>query len=225
MTLQYLSRASLALCLLVLTACASTPEPAPVEAKPPVKVVKKAPVVTSTVVSSNPLPKRARLKKLKRKAGVSAKQTKQVFTGVESRKVVRPTEGVANDQELSPQANASNLKNRGQRRVQSPILRKMLRQADEAALKQQWSQSESYLERALRVDSRNAAVWQRLAEVKLAQDRPLKAIQFARKSISLSTGNVAIAERGWMVVEESNIRLNKPERAAMARKKRVLLRN
>jgi len=96
---------------------------------------------------------------------------------------------------------------------------KMLRQADMAAASEEWSKAENYLERALRVEPRSAVVWQRLAEMKLAQDRPHQAIQFSRKAITLAKGDKVVIKRGWLVVEESNTRLNNPSKAAYARQK------
>jgi len=200
---------------LLLTACATTSD-VDSTAKVDEASIKKAqkPVVVvpeSTVVSSNPMPKRARLKRLEKQPPRLVK-----------RQVVKPETGVFSGSGVvnGGQENVTTSKPKAAARtVESPILRKMLRQADMAAANSEWSKAENYLERALRVEPRSAVVWQRLAEMKLAQDRPHQAIQFSRKAITLAKGDKVVIKRGWLVVEESNIRLNNPSKAAYARQK------
>jgi len=203
-------KASLTVIVLFLAACASTPSDnnEPVEVpetkvntpKPQVEVIEK-----STVVSSNPLPrKKGRLKKEPLKT-----VEKQSASTKSTSKYTKPGQQSSVSQGGTKKSS---------RNLESPIIRKMLRQADMAARNRQWSKAENYLERALRVDSKNAIVWQKLAEVKLAQDRPNQAIQFARKSIALASGNSRITKQGWSIVEESNRRLNRPSKTRSQRR-------
>jgi len=205
---KYVQLTILAVAML-LTACASTPSvDSNIQTNVPITKPQKPKVVVpeSTVISSNPIPKRAKLKRLN-------KQPQQVA----KTKVLQPESSVfANNNSKVSTTSKPKAANRA---IESPILKKMLRQADMAAAKSEWSKAENYLERALRVEPRSAVVWQRLAEMKLAQDRPHQAIQFSRKAITLAKGNKAVIKRGWLVVEESNIRLNNPSKAAFARQK------
>lgn len=56
------------------------------------------------------------------------------------------------------------------------------------------------LERALRIDPRNASLWYRLAAVRLEQGSPAQAEQLALKSITLSAGDRALQARTWALV-------------------------
>lgn len=53
----------------------------------------------------------------------------------------------------------------------------------------------SSIERALRIDPNNAALWIELAEVKLADDDPLQAEQMARKALTLAGSDPALTAR------------------------------
>ncbi len=56
------------------------------------------------------------------------------------------------------------------------------------------------LERAIRIDPRNAALWYHLATVRLSQGNPAAAEQMAVKSNSLATGNTAQQARNWDLI-------------------------
>lgn len=56
------------------------------------------------------------------------------------------------------------------------------------------------LERAIRIDPRNAALWYHLATVRLSQGNPTAAEQLAVKSNSLATGNTAQQARNWNLI-------------------------
>jgi len=56
------------------------------------------------------------------------------------------------------------------------------------------------LERALRIDPRNARLWYQLAVVRLEQGRAAQAEQLALKSNALSAGDRALLARSWALV-------------------------
>lgn len=56
------------------------------------------------------------------------------------------------------------------------------------------------LERALRIDPRNAGLWHRLAAVRLQQGKVAQAEQLALKSNALSAGDRALQARNWALV-------------------------
>lgn len=81
------------------------------------------------------------------------------------------------------------------------------------AVKQLWDQSNvSYrsgnldtavtqLERALRIDPEDPAMWSRLAEFKIRQNNPGQAETLARKSNALTADNPVLTYRNWLIIE------------------------
>lgn len=59
------------------------------------------------------------------------------------------------------------------------------------------------LERALRIDSRNAEIWQRLAAVRLQQGQFGLASSLAAKSISLAGNDIDLIERNETIIEQA----------------------
>lgn len=101
----------------------------------------------------------------------------------------------------------------------SPVLRRLLAKAETARAQQNWTQSEAYLERALRIEPKNALVWHRMALVKLQQSKNNQAIQFASKSNTLARGDGGLKRRNWSVIADANTALNRPVKADKARRK------
>lgn len=101
----------------------------------------------------------------------------------------------------------------------SPVLRNLLAKAETARAQKDWIQSEVYLERALRIESKNALVWHRLALLKLQQSKNNQAIQFASKSNTLARGDGRLKRNNWSVIAEANTALNRPVKADEARRK------
>jgi tetratricopeptide (TPR) repeat protein len=61
----------------------------------------------------------------------------------------------------------------------------------------------AYVERAIRLNSRDASLWLRLARLQLDANRPASAEQIAQRAIALA-GNVADQQRrGWLLVAEA----------------------
>ena len=101
----------------------------------------------------------------------------------------------------------------------SPVLRGLLAKSETAKAQQNWTQSEVYLERALRIEPKNALVWHRMAIVKMKQNKHNQAIQFASKSNTLARGDEGLKRRNWSVIADANTALNRPEQANSARNK------
>jgi len=59
----------------------------------------------------------------------------------------------------------------------------------------------SSIERALRIDPNNAALWVELGEIKLADDDPEQAQMMARKALTLAGGNPGIAARAERLID------------------------
>ena len=73
------------------------------------------------------------------------------------------------------------------------------------------------LERAVRVDPRNAMVWYRLARVRLAQGQWQAAANLAAKSNSLAGAEVELQRRNWLLIAEARTRLGDSAGARAAR--------
>ena len=74
----------------------------------------------------------------------------------------------------------------------------------------------SSLERAIKIQPRNAGLWQRIAELRLEQYKPRLALDLARKSNALASGNRALKSRNWKLIAEAQRLLGKPEAALKA---------
>lgn len=101
----------------------------------------------------------------------------------------------------------------------SPVVKKLLQQAEQARARQDWSQSEVYLERALRISPKSALVWHRMSLLKLEQNKNNQAIQFASKSNTLARSDNGLRRRNWSVIAEANTALGRPLKAIEARRK------
>ena len=98
----------------------------------------------------------------------------------------------------------------------SPVVKKLLQQSQQASQEKAWPQAEAHLERALRINPRNALVWQRLSQVKLQQGKWHQAIQFASKSNTLARRDHSLKQQNWRTIADANQRLGQPERAKAA---------
>ncbi len=72
------------------------------------------------------------------------------------------------------------------------------------------------IERALRIDTRNAALWHRLAAVRLEQGRPQEAEQLALKSNALAGDNRLLLVSNWQLVARARWSLNDSDGARQA---------
>lgn len=59
------------------------------------------------------------------------------------------------------------------------------------------------VERALRIEPRNANLWHELARINLHQDEPARAAQFAAKSNALAGDDVALRAANWRVIGQA----------------------
>lgn len=79
--------------------------------------------------------------------------------------------------------------------------------------------AEANLERALRIEPRNPALWQELARVRLAQRQYGQAENLAAKSNALAAGNRYLLSENWRIIGEARNRRGDLEgaRAAFAK--------
>ncbi|MCX5869049.1 MAG: tetratricopeptide repeat protein [Deltaproteobacteria bacterium] len=83
----------------------------------------------------------------------------------------------------------------------------------------QFSQAEMMLERALRVEPRNARLWHEMAQVKYGQKDYGQVVQFCIKSNSLAGKDYGLIQQNWLLMEKAYLELGEPEKARQARMK------
>jgi tetratricopeptide (TPR) repeat protein len=81
----------------------------------------------------------------------------------------------------------------------------------------QFSQAEMVLERALRLEPRNARLWYEMAQVKYGQKDYGQVVQFCIKSNSLAGKDYGLTQQNWLLMEKAYLQLGEPEKARQAR--------
>lgn len=103
--------------------------------------------------------------------------------------------------------------------LENPAVTALLGQADGLLENGDLDAASSVLQRALRIEPDSPRLWQRLAEVRLAQGRLLEAEEMAMRSLR-SSGQVGEwCRRNWLTLRETRTALGDPveaERAAAA---------
>ncbi len=74
----------------------------------------------------------------------------------------------------------------------------------------------SNLERALRIEPRNATLWHELARVTLNQGQPDQAVQLASKSNTFAGQNVALRASNWRLIGQARTQAGDQEGAESA---------
>jgi Tfp pilus assembly protein PilF len=92
----------------------------------------------------------------------------------------------------------------------------LLDQAEQQANAGELESAAASLERAIRIDPRNAVLWYHLATVRLSQGESAQAEQLAVKSNSLAAGNAAQQARNWRLIAQARREQNNPGGAAAA---------
>jgi len=83
----------------------------------------------------------------------------------------------------------------------------------------QFSQAEMMLERALRLEPRNARLWHEMAQVKYGQKDYKQVVQFCIKSKSLAGKDYDLIRQNWLLMEKAYLQLGETEKARQARSK------
>ena len=103
--------------------------------------------------------------------------------------------------------------------TQTPAVIALLQQAEQQANDGDLESAAASLERAIRIDPRNAVLWHHLATVRLSQGEPMQAEQLASKSNSLAPGNYAQQSRNWLLIAQARRQLNNAAGAAAAERR------
>lgn len=104
----------------------------------------------------------------------------------------------------------------------SPVVQGLLASAAQQRSDGKPSAAANYLERALRIEPRNAILWSRLADIRFAQSNWQQAIQLAAKSNTLAATDQQLRRRNWYLMVNSYSAL---DNSAQAQKYRDKLRN
>ena len=93
----------------------------------------------------------------------------------------------------------------------------LLASARQSVRSGQFGQAEMMLERALRLEPRNARLWHEMAQVKYGQQEYGQVVQFCIKSNSLAGKDYGLIQQNWGLMEKAYMELGQPEKARQAR--------
>lgn len=108
-------------------------------------------------------------------------------------------------------------------RPQSPAVVALLDNANRQAGSGNLDSAAAALERALRIEPRNAALWQRLADIRLRQKQPDQAESLALKSNTLAVGDAATQAGNWRIIAKARRARGDAAGAAQADSRAVAL--
>ncbi len=86
---------------------------------------------------------------------------------------------------------------------QSPAVVALVDNANRQAGSGELDGAAAALERALRIEPRNAGLWQRLADIRLRQNQPGQAESLALKSNTLAVGDKATQAGNWRIIAKA----------------------
>ena len=101
------------------------------------------------------------------------------------------------------------------------VIISLLEDADIFSSKGQSEKAAATIERALRIEPRNALLWHRLAVVRLQQQQWQQAIAMARKSNALAANNHKLKSKNWSVIATAYDRVGNKQKAIEARNKQT----
>ena len=98
----------------------------------------------------------------------------------------------------------------------SPAMADLIGRADIAIEQQQWSEASTLLERALRVNPKQAEAWTRMAVVNLGKNNPQQCIQMAKKSNRHAKTQPSLMSYNWLLISRAYEQLGQPGPAQSA---------
>jgi tetratricopeptide (TPR) repeat protein len=101
----------------------------------------------------------------------------------------------------------------------SPPILALATEADQNMQAGQYDAAVVKIERALRIDPRNAVLTYKLASIRLKQEQPRLAEDLAKKAALLAGSDRDIKKRSWLLIAESKRLQNDPEGAEKAQQK------
>ncbi len=100
-----------------------------------------------------------------------------------------------------------------------PVITALLDDADRFAKQGNSEKAAATIERALRIEPKNALLWHRLAVVRMQQQQWQQAIVMARKSNALAGSNKQLKSDNWALIAAAYDSLGDKEKANEARNK------
>ncbi len=101
----------------------------------------------------------------------------------------------------------------------SPVVSRLMASAQQDRQSGNWDRASGSIERALRIEPRNAQLWSNLAEIKYEQGDWKGAIQVAAKSNTLSADNKQLRRRNWYLMANAHDAMGNSEAAQRFRDK------
>lgn len=98
----------------------------------------------------------------------------------------------------------------------SPAIQGLIQQADQAIANQDWSHAIATLERALRIEPKQAESWSRLSVANYGKQLYEQAIQTARRSNSLIGNNNELKAYNWLMISRAYEQLGNMEQSRQA---------
>jgi tetratricopeptide (TPR) repeat protein len=98
----------------------------------------------------------------------------------------------------------------------SPAVLALMQEAEENSASGSLDEAAATLERAIRLQPRNAELWHKLAEVRLKQFQPGLAEDLAKKSNILAQDNKALVRQNWALIADARRKKGDAEGAAQA---------
>ncbi|MBL1278398.1 MAG: tetratricopeptide repeat protein [Ectothiorhodospiraceae bacterium] len=95
----------------------------------------------------------------------------------------------------------------------SRAVKTLLAKADTQASHAHFERAAALIERALRIEPRNAHLWHRLASVRLQQGKYAQAESLAQKSSSLAKGNEELQQRNLELIDAARMLAEDDKRA------------
>lgn len=90
-------------------------------------------------------------------------------------------------------------------RQEVPVVVALLEDVDRLQQSGDLDQAAARVERGLRIAPKDSRLWQRLAVIRLQQERPGQAENMAKKSNSLARGDYQMQSINWQIIAESRV--------------------
>jgi len=92
----------------------------------------------------------------------------------------------------------------------------LIGRADDAIQQQHWAEASALLERALRINPKQAEAWTRMAVVNLGSNHPQQSIQMAQKSNRHAGASRSLMAYNWLLISRAYEQLGLSDKARQA---------
>lgn len=97
--------------------------------------------------------------------------------------------------------------------TQTSVVQRLMSSAQQSRDEGEWEAAANSLERALRIEPRNAVLWGQLADVRFRQANWQQAIQLAAKSNALADNNINLLRQNWVLMANAYDAIGDSDRA------------